>query len=178
MARVKGSVGRSPASLLACAALALVALSPCAGFAQDLPLPALAAPAPFLAPTDAYWDFWARPQLFGDWGGLRPRLGALGVDVTLSGVDEAVANLSGGSQQTAQEAGQLALQAKFDLHKIIGLEGGSFLVTLVDRWGRNLAADAGIPANSFLRPAIASFPVLQRQNTLGPLPDTIAFLPR
>ena len=42
------------------------------------------------------------------------------------------------------------MQTKFDLQKIIGLQGGSFEVTLVQRWGRNLAADAGIPALQLL----------------------------
>ena len=63
-----------------------------------------------------------------------------------AGVDEAVLNLSGGLRQNAQEAGQVALQAAFDLQKSLGLEGASVLVTLVDRWGRNAATDAGIPA--------------------------------
>ncbi len=42
------------------------------------------------------------------------------------------------------------MQANFDLQKIIGLPGGSFGITLVDRWGGNLAADAGIPALQLL----------------------------
>ncbi len=138
------------ALLFACAALAGLCLAsiPQAS-AEDLVLPALA-PAPFLAPNDSYWAFWTQPHLFGDWGGLRSSLSDLGVDVTVSGVDEAVANLTGGLQRTAQEAGQVGLQANFDLQKMIGLPGGSFGLTLVDRWGRNLAADAGIPALQLL----------------------------
>ena len=104
--------------------------------------PSLVAPAPTFV-TD---DLWTRSYLFGDWAGSRPALHNLGIDVTLTGVDEAGINLSGGLRQTAQQAGQLTLQADFDLQKSLGLEGGSFLMTLVGRWGRNLAADAGIPA--------------------------------
>ncbi len=126
------------------AALSALLLAAGSAFAGDLQ-PALE-PAPLLSPTPAYWDFWTRPHLFGDWGGLRPTLAALGVDVSLTGLDEAVANLSGGARQTAQEAGQAALQTHFDLQKIVGLQGGAFEVTLVGRWGGNLAADAGIPA--------------------------------
>ena len=37
------------------------------------------------------------------------------------------------------------MPANFDLEKMIGLPGGSFGVTLVGRWGRDLAADASIP---------------------------------
>ena len=59
-------------------------------------------------------------------------------------------NLSGGDRRIAQEAGQVALQAKFDLEKSLGLKGTSVLVTIVDRWGRDLATDAGIPALQLL----------------------------
>ncbi len=145
---VRTASRRTPLS--ACAALAGLCLvwTPEA-FAEDLALPALA-PASFFAPDHDYWTFWTQSHLFGDWGGLRSRLSDLGVEVDVSGVDEAVANLSGGLRRTAQEAGQVGLQANFDLEKMIGLPGGSFEVTLVDRWGRDLAADAGIPALQLL----------------------------
>jgi len=103
------------------------------------------APLPILPALPA--DYFATtPHLFGDWGGIRSKLSDLGIDVSLTGVDEAVLNLSGGLNRTAQEAGQVALQTNFDLQKSLGLQGASFLVTLVGRWGRNAAADAGIPA--------------------------------
>jgi porin len=117
--------------------------------AQDVALPAVT-PAPFLAPTQDYWTFWTEPHLLGDWGGLRSRLNDLGVSFNIEGVDEAVANLSGGLRRTAQQAGQVGWQTKFDLQKLIGLQGGAFEVTLVQRWGRDLAADAGIPALQLL----------------------------
>ena len=59
-------------------------------------------------------------------------------------------NLSGGLRQNAQEAGQVALQAQFDLQKSWALTGASVLMTLVSRWGRNAATDAGIPALQLL----------------------------
>ena len=138
---------RRRAARLALACSCLVATS--AASAEDLALPALT-PAPFLAPTPDYWSFWTEPHLLGDWGGLRSRLNDLGVSFNIGGVDEAVANLSGGTQRTAQQAGQVGWQTKFDLQKLIGLQGGTFEVTLVQRWGRNLAADAGIPALQLL----------------------------
>ncbi len=100
-------------------------------------LPTLPLPADYFATT---------PHLLGEWPSVRSKLSDLGIDVSLSGVDEAVLNLSGGLRQNAQEAGQVVLQANFDLQKSLGLQGASFLVTLVDRWGRNAATDAGIPA--------------------------------
>jgi porin len=77
-------------------------------------------------------------------------LNDLGIQVSLTGVDEAVMNLSGGLRQNAQEAGQVALQTQFDLQKSLGLTGASVLMTLVSRWGRDAATDAGIPALQLL----------------------------
>src|SRR4029077_15302688 len=102
---------------------------------QFLILPAL--PADYFATT---------PHLLGEWPGIRSKLSDLGINVSITGVDEAVLNLSGGDRRIAQEAGQVALQAEFDLQKSLGLQGASFLVTLVDRWGRDAATDAGIPS--------------------------------
>jgi porin len=110
-----------------------------AGSPQFLILPAL--PADYFATT---------PHLLGEWAGIRSKLSDLGINVSITGVDEAVMNFSGGERRIAQEAGQVALQAQFDLQKSLGLQGTSVLVTLVDRWGRDAATDAGIPALQLL----------------------------
>jgi porin len=103
-------------------------------------------PAPFSVWPALPADYFATtPHLLGEWPSVRSYLNNLGIQVSITGVDEAVLNLSGGLNHTAQEAGQVALQTQFDLQKSLGLMGASFLVTLVDRWGRNAAADAGIP---------------------------------
>jgi porin len=99
-----------------------------------------APPVPY-AETD---DFWTRPYLLGDLG--RTRLKEQGIDLSLQLGDEAVTNLTGGSRTTAAQAGQLAFQAKFDMGKLAGIHGGLIGVTLVDRFGRNLNDEAGIPA--------------------------------
>ena len=109
------------------------------GPTPSLILPAL--PADYFATT---------PHLLGEWPGVRSKLADLGIDVSLTGVDEAVLNLTGGVRQNAQEAGQVALQADFDLQKSLGLNGASILLTLVQRWGRDAATDAGIPALQLL----------------------------
>ena len=109
------------------------------GSSPFLILPAL--PADYFATT---------PHLLGEWPGVHQQLSDLGIQVSLTGVDEAVLNLSGGERRIAQEAGQVALQAEFDLQKSLGLQGARFLVTLVDRWGRDAATDAGIPALQLL----------------------------
>ena len=100
---------------------------------------------PFLSALPAD-HFATTPYLLGEWPGIRSKLSDLGIQVSLTGVDEAVLNLSGGLRQNAQEAGQVALQAQFDLQKNLGLTGASILMTLVSRWGGNAATDAGIPA--------------------------------
>jgi porin len=102
-------------------------------------LPTKAPPVPNV--TD---DFWTRPYLLGDLG--RTRLKEQGIDLSLQLGDEAVTNLSGGSNRVAAQAGQLAFRAKFDMAKLVGLRGGLIGVTLVDRFGHNLNDAAGIPA--------------------------------
>lgn len=131
--------GRQP-RLAACMALAGLYLVSAPGASAQDSAPALVLPA---LPTDY---FATTPHLFGEWPSIRSQLSDLGIDVSLTGVDEAVLNLSGGERRIAQEAGQVALQAKFDLQKRLGLQGASVLLTLVDRWGRDAATDAGIPA--------------------------------
>ncbi|MBV9909854.1 MAG: carbohydrate porin [Hyphomicrobiales bacterium] len=109
---------------------------------SSAPLPILPAlPADYFATT---------PHLLGEWPSIRSELSDLGIQVSLTAVDEAVLNLSGGERRIAQEAGQLALQTEFDLQKSLGLQGARVLVTLVDRWGRDAATDAGIPALQLL----------------------------
>ena len=57
-------------------------------------LPAL--PADYFATT---------PHLLGEWPGIRSKLSDLGINVSITGVDEAVMNFSGGDRRIAQEAG-------------------------------------------------------------------------
>ena len=149
---VRGAAG-SIIILLAGSAVVAGEASP--GDAAAPVVPALSAsasglpPFPVLSALPA--DYFATtPYLLGEWPGIRTKLSDLGIQASLTGVDEAVMNLSGGLRQNAQEAGQVALQAQFDLQKSLGLTGASVLMTLVSRWGRNAATDAGIPALQLL----------------------------
>lgn len=99
-----------------------------------------APPVPYME-TD---DFWTRPYLFGDLG--RTALKERGISLALTLGDEAVGNLSGGDRKTATQAGQLFFQAKFDMAKLAGIQGGLIGVTVVDRFGDNLNSEANIPA--------------------------------
>lgn len=99
-----------------------------------------APPVPY-AETD---DFWTRPYLFGDLG--RTKLKEMGISLALTLGDEAVGNVTGGAKNTAVNSGQLFFQAKFDMAKLAGIQGGTVGLTLVDRFGDNLNSEAGIPA--------------------------------
>jgi porin len=98
-----------------------------------------AAPVPYAAD-----DFWTRPYLFGDLG--RTKLKEQGIDIGLTLGNESVGNLSGGSRNTAANAGQLWFGAKLDMGKLAGIPGGTIGLTLVDRFGKNLNTEADIPA--------------------------------
>ena len=99
-----------------------------------------APPVPY-AETD---DFWTRPYLFGDLG--RTKLKEQGIDIGLTLGNESVGNLSGGSRNTAADAGQLGFGAKLDMGKLVGIQGGTIGITAVQRFGNNLNDEAGIPA--------------------------------
>jgi porin len=133
----------------AAGSLAVVLSVGSAALAADAPPSTGSSGSPIALPVLSWLpaDYFATtPHLLGEWPAFRSELDNLGVTVSLTGVDEAVLNLSGGVRRIAQEAGQVALQTQFDLQKSLGIPGASFYVTLVSRWGRNEAADAGIPA--------------------------------
>jgi porin len=123
---------------MSCVGIALSCLLNSGAYAADLLTKA--PPIPY-AETD---DFWTRPYLLGDLG--RTKLKEEGIDLSLELGDEAVTNLTGGTNRVATQAGQLTFQGKFDMDKLAGVHGGLFDITLVDRFGHNLNGDAGIPA--------------------------------
>jgi porin len=120
------------------AGIALSSLLTGGAYAADLLTKA--PPVPYVE-TD---DFWTRPYLFGDLG--RTKLKEQGIDIGLTLGNESVGNLSGGDRNTAANAGQLWFGAKLDMAKLAGIPGGTVGLTLVERYGANLNAEAGIPA--------------------------------
>jgi porin len=76
----------------------------------------------------------------------RSRLKREGLKFEGAITNEFVANTSGGERRGGANAGQFTFGAVLDADKIFGLRGGTFGINMVDRWGRNLNADAGIPA--------------------------------
>src|SRR5207253_8487028 len=93
--------------------------------------------------VDAYANEASPNQgLLGDWGGLRTRLYQNGIDFQLGYVSELAYNAHGGDRKLVRNADQLALGATFDLDRLWGWSNSKFQVTITDRNGRNLSADA------------------------------------
>src|SRR6185295_20332820 len=56
-------------------------------------------------------------------------------------VSDIAGNVTGGNSQGVTEAGNLGLNLFFDLEKLAGLSGGSFLVSMSQRWGSSLSQE-------------------------------------
>jgi porin len=82
-----------------------------------------------------------REHLFDDWFGLRPAAEASGLTPTLTFVTDVAGNVTGGKNQGVTHADNLGLDLLFDLHKLAGLEGGSFLASVSQRSGNSLSQE-------------------------------------
>jgi porin len=78
-------------------------------------------------------------HLLGDWGGLRTKLEDAGVKPALTLVKEFAANVSGGKSQGATQATNIGLSLNFDLDRLAGINGASFLLSFSERFGRSLS---------------------------------------
>jgi porin len=79
-------------------------------------------------------------HLFGEWGGLRPKLEESGITPRLILVTDVAGNPTGGRSQGATAPSSVELSLFFDLDKIFGLNGGSIFTSFSERWGRSLSA--------------------------------------
>ncbi len=80
-----------------------------------------------------------RDHFLGDWLGLLPTLEDDGITPTLTYVSDIAGNLSGGKNQGTAYADNIGLNLLFDLKKIAGIEGGSFLLSMSQRDGSSLS---------------------------------------
>jgi porin len=80
-----------------------------------------------------------RAHLLDDWGGLRTRMEDFGITPTLTYVSDIAGNPSGGKSQGVAYADNIGLSLLFDLDKLAGLDGSSFLVSLSQRDGDSLS---------------------------------------
>ena len=76
-----------------------------------------------------------REHLLGDWYGTRTWLEDRGITPTLTFVTDSLGNPSGGKEQGFTTANNVGLDLNFDLEKLCGLEGGSFLLSMSYRFG-------------------------------------------
>jgi porin len=82
-----------------------------------------------------------REHLLGDWYGTRTWLEDRGITPTLTFVTDSLGNPSGGNEQGFTTANNVGLDLNFDLEKLCGLEGGSFLLSMSYRFGGSLSAN-------------------------------------
>lgn len=82
-----------------------------------------------------------REHLLGDWYGTRTWLEDWGIVPTLTFVTDSLGNPSGGKDQGFTTANNVGLDLNFDLEKLCGLEGGSFLLSMSYRFGGSLSAN-------------------------------------
>jgi porin len=85
-----------------------------------------------------------RQHLFSDRYGTRAWLAEHGITPTLTSLTDALGNPTGGQQQGFRESSNLGLDLNLDLEKLHGPKGGSFQLSMSERFGTSLsAADIG-----------------------------------
>jgi len=77
-------------------------------------------------------------HLFGDWAGLLPKMQDAGITPNLSYTSNIAGNPVGGKSQGLAYCDNIGLSLQFDLKKIVGLDGGSFLISMSQRDGTSL----------------------------------------
>lgn len=90
---------------------------------------------------EASREWWNRPTLTGDWGGLRTRLQETGITFNAHYASESAGIVSGGPRRTARYTQQLDLETLFDLQRLAGIPDARVQFTLTDRSGRSLTND-------------------------------------
>jgi len=92
-----------------------------------------------------------REHLLGDWYGLRSWLEDHGITPTLTFVTDALGNPTGGMQQGFRAANNLGLDLRFDLEKLYGPKGGSFELSISQRFGSSLSEKTSATSSSYNR---------------------------
>jgi len=79
-------------------------------------------------------------HLFGTWGGVRPTLDQLGINLQLDALTEFAGNVTGGVKQGSTFASQVAFGADINWERLAGLTGFSTHVIMVNRSGSSDSA--------------------------------------
>jgi porin len=105
---------------------------------------------PYTVPPTWGGDFWSRPRLTGDWGGLRDELGKKGVELDVDLLVTPMDVLSGGRNTGGNTWGNVDYTLNVDTQKA-GLWPGGFLMVSADTgFGTNLFGNSGaiVPVNA------------------------------
>lgn len=81
-----------------------------------------------------------RGHLLGEWLGFRSKADDAGITPTVTFVTDIAGNVSGGKNQGVTHSDNLGINLLFDLEKLAGLEGGSFLASASQRSGSSLSS--------------------------------------
>jgi porin len=89
------------------------------------------------------------PQTFSDdlvvdWDGIRNYLLENGIDFRVGYVSETATNVQGGDEELWRYADQWTFATTLDLQKLLGINQAQFKITITDRDGRDLSADANL----------------------------------
>jgi porin len=114
----------------------VIALAPFSSVAAPLDAPESAQTG---APTAPATAFPARDFLTGSWGGARDSLKKAGISVGLNYTTETMANVSGGEKLGGTYADNIAIEFRFDLDRLVGVSGTTFLVKMSQRDGDSVS---------------------------------------
>ena len=105
---------------------------------------------PYAVPPTWGGDFWSRPRLTGDWGGLRDELGAKGVVFDVDLLVTPLDVLSGGRSTGSDTWGNADYTLNVDTEKAGLWPGGFFKVSVDTGFGSSLFDHAGdiVPVNT------------------------------
>ncbi|WP_027796182.1 carbohydrate porin [Paraburkholderia acidipaludis] len=91
-------------------------------------------------PSNFWTGIWARQNLLGDMGGLRPWMGQYGFSFQLTETSEYLANLRGGLNRGGTYDGLTTATLQLDTSKYLGIPGGLFNISALNIHGSNLSA--------------------------------------
>ena len=89
-------------------------------------------------------DFSPSNYLLGDWNGARRDLHEQGVDFNFTYTNEYAYAAHGGDNHSSAYADQILVDTQLNLEKLVGLKGASVRLSLNNRNGENLNAEAGL----------------------------------
>jgi len=93
-----------------------------------------AGPAARASEPEGLASVWGRETLTGDWGGLRPQLGARGVTFGLTSVSDGIGIVSGGLDRGAESLNEWDLTLTVDTGPLFGWRGGTLFLYGLGLW--------------------------------------------